>query len=338
MSYNKKTRFKKTLSQEVCDRAVVSGWHHFLDKEHTANDLAEATVNFAKQYDWDWIKINPRATYLAEAFGNVYDFTDYQWVFPKQVKAIVQTPCDLSKITRLDISKSAPLQEQLDAAKQIRAGLDDMPIIQTVFSPLTILMFLAGHISYVDQTMYGSEQPIDFHRLLTTHRSEVHQALHAIALTMADYIKELEKSGVDGLFYATTGTAHPDLFTEAQFNEFSRPYDTIVLQAINPGGRILHTCGAYADPARFNDYPVEGISWDPDATGNPDLSVPLEKVKVAGVDHHIFDTDDPTSIQLQAKQALSIMEGQPFLLVPNCAVSPDATHQALQSLRDSIRQ
>ncbi len=49
-------------------------------------DLAQATIAFAKKYDWDWIKINPRATYLAETFGNTYDTRkSCQEVFPRQV-------------------------------------------------------------------------------------------------------------------------------------------------------------------------------------------------------------------------------------------------------------
>ncbi|SDC11902.1 uroporphyrinogen decarboxylase [Pelagirhabdus alkalitolerans] len=336
MTYSKKSRFYNVLAHGKKERHLVSGWHHFLEKEQTASDLAEATITFAKQYDWDWIKINPRATYLAEAFGNVYDFNDYKWVFPRQVKPFIQNGDDLNKVKYVNALESEPLKEQLDAVEQIRAALDDMPLVQTVFSPLTILMFLTGHISYVDQTMYGSENPIDFHELLVSHRQDVHQALHAIALTMADYVKELENQGGDGLFYATTGTTHPDLFTESQFDEFSRPYDHIVLQAIKPGGRILHTCGSYADPERFNDYPVEGISWDPDAEGNPDLTVNLDKVKVAGVDHHIFHTEDPEPVRIQAQQALYMMKDQPFLLVPNCAVSPDASHSTLKALRESI--
>ncbi|WP_391557719.1 uroporphyrinogen decarboxylase family protein [Robertmurraya sp.] len=332
----KMQRFEQLLSGEKADRPIVSGWHHFLEKEQTATDLAEATITFAKQYDWDWIKINPRATYLAEVFGNSYDFNDYRWVFPKQSKQVIQKFSDIWDVTEVDVAKSAALQEQIEAVGLIRDGLPDVPIIQTVFSPLTILMFLTGNSSYVDQTMYGSEAPVDFMELLKTERAGVHQALHAIALTMANYVKELEIVGVNGLFYAVTGTAHPELFDEAIFNEFSRPYDSIVLHAMKKGKRILHTCGTYSQPDRFIDYPIEGISWDTEAEGNPGLEIKLDKTKVAGVDHRIFEGRDDSLIDQQAKQAIDVMENQPFLLVPNCAVSIKATEGALNTLRNSV--
>ncbi|MGG0717082.1 uroporphyrinogen decarboxylase family protein [Robertmurraya massiliosenegalensis] len=336
MSISKKQRFEQILNGEKSDRSIVSGWHHFLDKEQSATDLAEATIDFAKKYDWDWIKINPRATYLAEAFGNQYDFKDYRWVFPRQSHAIIQNFADVWNVKEVDVATSAPLQEQLDAVRLIREGLPETPINQTMFSPLTILMFLTGNSSYVNQTMYGSEEPVDFKKLLMAERTGVHQALHAIAVTMAKYVEALEAVGVDGLFYAVTGTAHPQLFDEATFNEFSRPYDLIVLNAMKKGKRILHTCGAHAQPARFDDYPVEGISWDTEAEGNPGLELQLEKTKVAGVDHEIFDGTNDALIEQQAKKALEIMDGQSFLLVPNCAVSVKATEGALNTLRNSV--
>lgn len=336
MSISKKQRFEQILNGEKSDRSIVSGWHHFLDKEQSAIDLAEATIDFAKKYDWDWIKINPRATYLAEAFGNQYDFNDYRWVFPRQSQSIIQNYADIWNVKEVEVATSAPLQEQLEAVQYIREGLPETPIIQTMFSPLTILMFLTGNSSYVNQTMYGSEKPLDFKKLLLSERAGVHQALHAIALTMAKYVEALEAVGVDGVFYAVTGTAHPQLFDEATFNEFSRPYDLIVLNAMKKGKRILHTCGAHAQPARFDDYPVEGISWDTEAKGNPGLELPLEKTKVAGVDHEIFDGMNDALIEQQAKRALEIMDGQSFLLVPNCAVSVKATEGALNTLRNSV--
>lgn len=52
------------------------------------------------------------------------------------------------------------------------------------------------------------------------------------------------------------------------FDELSRPYDSIVLEAASYGKNILHTCGAYAQPEKFNDYRIDGISWDTIAEGN----------------------------------------------------------------------
>lgn len=338
-NWTKKIRFDALLSGGKVDRSLVSAWCHFLDKEQTAQDLAEATIAFTKQYDWDWVKINPRATYLPEIWGNEYDFSDYEWVFPRQLKATVTSTSDLKKIQVKKVEESNSLQEQIEAVKIIRAGLPDTPLLQTVFSPLSVLLFLAGHFPYATGSLYGSCKPVSISTLLQEDRAGVHQALHAIALTLADYVQELEKVDADGLFYATTGTAHPDLFTKEEFDELSRPYDYIVLNAVKKGKVILHTCGPQASPHRFENYPVGGISWDTAAEGNVGLNAPFTKVKVGGIDHHAFEkTKDQTLISQKVKEVLNQVNGVPFLLSPNCAVSPFATNTLYQVLSNFIKK
>ncbi|MBU9721586.1 MULTISPECIES: uroporphyrinogen decarboxylase family protein [Bacillaceae] len=337
-TWTRKERFDAILSGELADRPIVSGWKHFLDHEQTGEDLAKITVRSTKKFDWDWVKINPRATYYTEVWGNTYDFEDYNWVFPKQTKAAIERPEDLFNIQAVDATKSAPLLEQIQAVKQIRGGLPDTPLTQTIFSPLTILLFLAGRMPYLNQTVYGSDKPMMLEELFLEERTGVHKALHAIALTLADYVKELKEAGIDGLFYAVTGTPHPSLFHEAAFNEFSRPYDLIVLEAARESGgkTILHTCGDYAQPKRFDEYPVHGISWDTKGRGNCGLDICLEKTKVGGVDHHLFAKNDLAAIRKEAATALKKMEGKPFILAPNCAIPPNVTDDALMEFRRSV--
>lgn len=335
-NWTKKDRFEALLSGEKADRPIISGWRHFIDKEQNAKDLAEITIRFTRKFDWDWVKINPRATYLSEIWGNTYDFQDYRTVFPRQTKAAIEKPSDVWKITPVKAAASAPLQEQLEAVKQIRQGLPDTPFIQTIFSPLTVLLFLAGRSAYVYETIFGIEKPVSFTSLFLEQRTGVHKALHAIALTLADYVTELEKAGADGVFYAVTGTAHPQLFDEAMFNEFSRPYDLIVLEAARRGKRVLHTCGAQSQAERFNDYPIDGISWDPKAEGNPDLSTSLKATKVGGVDHALFAKNDIKGIKEQAKEALNLMGNEPFMLAPNCSIPINVTDEALMEFKHSL--
>src|SRR5699024_8667981 len=114
-----------------------------------------------------------------------------------------------------------PLIEQLEAARIIRQGLPDTPLVQTIFSPMSVLLFLIGQSAYVSDTIYGSDNKLNLRTLLTEQRAGVHHALHAIAVTLADYVQELGVIGMEGVFYAVTGTAHPGILNEAEFNEFS---------------------------------------------------------------------------------------------------------------------
>ena len=51
------------------DRPPVSMWRHFYAEETAADTLAEAMLGFQREYDWDFMKVNPRASYHAEDWG-----------------------------------------------------------------------------------------------------------------------------------------------------------------------------------------------------------------------------------------------------------------------------
>ena len=337
-NWNKMDRFSAIFSGEKADRPMISGWRHFIDKEQTAEDLAEITISFTKKFDWDWVKINPRAVYYAEAWGNEYDFNDYRTVFPKLIHNRIKEAKDVWEIEKIKAAGSPPFAEQLEAVEKIRKGLPDTPLLQTVFSPLTVLLFLMGQSGVINEDVYGMKRPLSVKELFSEERSGVHHALHAVALTLADYVEELFKKGVDGIFYAVTGTAHPQLFTEAAFNEFSRPYDLIVLEAAKNGKNILHTCNVHSQADRFNDYPINGISWDTEAHGNPGLNGNLTHTKVGGVDHKLFGKNDLDSIRAQAAKALKIMKDQPFSLAPNCSIPITVGDEALRIFRETINE
>ena len=90
------------------------------------------------------MKVNPRATYFAEAWGNTYDFSQYVSVVPRATRVTLESVADLATIAPVDPAGGA-FGEQLDALDRIRRGLDgDAPIIQTVFSPLSVIGWLAG--------------------------------------------------------------------------------------------------------------------------------------------------------------------------------------------------
>src|SRR5687767_8456639 len=68
----KTERVYAALQGEEVDRVPVSAWWHDFAREWSAEDLAETTLGQYRQYDWDFIKVNPRASYFGEAFGAKY--------------------------------------------------------------------------------------------------------------------------------------------------------------------------------------------------------------------------------------------------------------------------
>src|SRR5215212_736029 len=129
---NKHERVAAALAGAAVDRPPVSTWRHFVDREQTAVDLAGAMLDYHRAYDWDWMKVNPRATYFAEAWGNTYDFERYISVVPTATRVTLRSLGDLDTIKPVDPT-GGPFREQLQALDLMRRGLDgDAPVIQTV--------------------------------------------------------------------------------------------------------------------------------------------------------------------------------------------------------------
>ena len=55
-------RIEAIMRGETPDRPAISLWRHFYHLESTAKGLAEAMLEYQKKYDWDFMKINPRAS------------------------------------------------------------------------------------------------------------------------------------------------------------------------------------------------------------------------------------------------------------------------------------
>ena len=64
-----KERVRAVLAGEPVDRLPVSVWGHDFLREGSAADLANQTVERHRQYDYDFVKINPRWTLFAEPWG-----------------------------------------------------------------------------------------------------------------------------------------------------------------------------------------------------------------------------------------------------------------------------
>ncbi|HJM37074.1 MAG TPA: uroporphyrinogen decarboxylase family protein, partial [Dehalococcoidales bacterium] len=135
-------RVRAALKGECIDRLPISMWRHFFARETSADLLAEAMLGFQNRFDWDFMKINPRASYHVEDWGvkTAYDGDSS----PRVVETPVKTPDDWLRLKVLDVNQGV-LKEHLTSLELIAHGLKgELPFIMTMFTPLSIAGWLTG--------------------------------------------------------------------------------------------------------------------------------------------------------------------------------------------------
>ena len=337
---DKRQRVEAALAGQPVDRVPVSAWAHLLPEEVRAAALAQASVKWFRDHDWDWLKVNPRATVFAEGFGVGFDLGTYYGVLPRQT-----TPT--RTFTLEDLKPADPGRgvwaEHLDALKTIKAGLAGAPFIQTVFSPASVLGFVVGRPTATTQLSVAQNHADTLLNLIRTQPKVVHQALEVITQGLEKFAAASVAQGADGLFFAITKLAREGALTPAEFEEFGKPYDLRVLKAAETARfNVLHLCGARVHWKKAMDYPVRALNWASVGQGNPSVAEARNSTDLAligGVDGvDLIQKGTPAEVEAAARRALEQAGTKKFLLAPGCCVEPDAPAENLKALRRSVER
>lgn len=321
-------RVRATLKGQETDRVAVSMWRHFYESETSSESLAQAMLTFQSHFDWDFLKVNPRASYHAEGWGLK---VGYDGNHPPQVmETPIREPHDWTKLNVLKLDRGV-LKEHLDSLELIARGLKgEVPFLMTVFTPLSIVARLVH-----------SEEVFLQH--LHEHTSKVRYALEVVTETFISFSKACLDRGISGLFYATTAWASSPRMTEEEYRRFAMPYDLKLLNALPPAEfHILHVCRHHNLLHVVKDYPVHAFNWDARASGNLPLAegraLVGERTVIGGMPQS-RDLADATPQQLAA-QVLGLMVAmgnKSWMLSPGCTFLPETPVVNVQAIRQAIK-
>jgi uroporphyrinogen decarboxylase len=322
-------RIKATLTGKEVDRMPASMWRHFFGHENSAESLADAMLGFQRRYDWDFVKINPRASYHAEGWGLKMRYDGDQ---PPVVSSTpIAMPVDWSKVEVLKPDEGV-LGEQLKAIELIADGLQgSAPFLMTVFSPISIAAKLAP-----------SKQSFISH--LREHTDTVTSALNAITETFIRFSLACLERGVSGLFMATTDWASSEWISEEEYRQLARPYDLKLLNSLPPTEfGILHVCGPHNFLRLVSDYPVDAFNWDTRATGNLSLAQGQALLKgktvVGGLSQgNLMAASTPEQITGEVIGLRVALGSRRWILAPGCTFSPETPEANITAVRQAVEK
>jgi uroporphyrinogen decarboxylase len=322
---DKLERVDAALRGDLVDHVPVSFWGHSYLREWSADGLAAAMLENYRAYDWDYMKVNPRASYHVEDWGARLERSNDPNHGPTFVSVPVTSASDWRRIRPLEPDRGV-LGEQLQALRLIRDGLAGAAyFIQTIFSPLSVAKYLVGN-----QTMLVKDS-------IVNHPEALREALNVIAETFVTYAMASLEAGASGIFFATTGWASSDELTEDEYREFGMAYDLRVLEVVTGKApfNVLHNCGSHIYFDLLADYPVQAISWASTLPGNPSLADGLSRTSHAvmgGVEEkRLLPDGSPDEVAAAVRDAITQTNGRRVLIAPGCSIPPRTPRANLEA-------
>ena len=329
---NRVERVNAALRGEQVDHVPVSFWGHSYLREWSSEGLAGAMLDSYRAHNWDFIKVNPRASYHVEDWGAKLQPSGDANRGPTFVDVPVKGPADWRRIGPLD-PVAGVLGEQLAALRLVNDALGgDAWFVQTVFSPLSVAKYLVGN------------KPGPVVDSIREHPEDLKQALETITETFAAYARACIDAGAAGIFFATTGWATRAALSQEEYLRFGREYDLRVLAAVQDGApfNILHNCGADIYFDLLADYPVSAMSWASTLPGNPTLAEGMRRTRAAvmgGVNEKTTLADGtPAEVEAEVRQAIQQTGGRHVLIAPGCSIPPRTPPANLNAASRAVRE
>ncbi|MFQ5793552.1 MAG: uroporphyrinogen decarboxylase family protein [Candidatus Bipolaricaulia bacterium] len=320
-------RIQAAMRGEPVDRAPIALWRHFPHDDATAEGFSRAVVDFQRKYDFDLVKVTPVAGYPAEAWGAELIYADNDEGTRDYRSRPVNDRADWSRLPILNPDEGV-LGRELEALQRIRDALGgDAPILETIFSPLTIAWNLSGDRWLED---------------LRHHPEDLHAGLKTIAETTTAFARASVKTGADGIFFATQ-LATTDLLTEVEYRTFGVAYDRQVLDAITDEADpiLLHIHGVHIMFDLLADYPAGIVNWH-DRRTEPTLADALARVSGAvlgGLNE--WDTllhGSPDDVRAEIADALAQTEGRRVIIGAGCVTPVTAPEANLHAARQAVEE
>lgn len=322
---NKRERLEAAIHGAPVDRAPVALWRHWPGDDYRPEDLAAATVAFQRQYDFDFVKVTPASSFCLEDWGAQDRWLGNEEGTRDYTHHPVAQPEDWVQLPLLDPYRGA-LARQVHCLKLIRSALgDEVPVIQTIFSPLAQAKNLVGD----DRLLVH----------LRRHPDALRAGLEMITQSTIRFIEVIKSTGIAGIFYAIQH-ANYGLLSEAEYKLYGSAYDLRILAVA--GDLWLNVLHLHGNDVMFDlvrDYPVQVINWH-DRETPPSLSEGRARFPGAvlgGIQRiETLLRGSPDQVRAEAAEALAQTGGRRFILGTGCVTLITTPTSNIRAVREAV--
>ncbi|MDW8254508.1 MAG: uroporphyrinogen decarboxylase family protein [Chloroflexota bacterium] len=314
-------RVLATLRRQETDRPPLTFWQHAPGRDLAAASFVPAVLQFQREYDLDIVKITPSGSYQAIDYGVKTELAGNDLGTTRVVDFPVHAPADWLRLPPLPLEWGA-VGEQVETVRQVRAAVGETPILQTLFSPLTVAARLVGNALTRD----------------TMETPEFAAALERLADDVARTGIAMLEAGADGIFYSSQH-AHPATMPRDLFDRFGEPWDRRVLTRLRGAGATILVAHIHGHAPYFDAavrWPVDCISWHDRETPPPLAEGAQLTLPFAGINQNgpaLRGT--PAEVIAEAREAIAVTGGR-LILAPGCTFPLTVPVANLKALRRAV--
>lgn len=313
-------RIRSAMSGETMGEIPIALWRHFPRDDFKAETLCKRHVEFQRRFDLDLLKYSPSGGYPTIAFGAEIEFHESFIGAPRTKRYRILDLEDWQTLEKLDVG-SGMLGEMLKSVELLVEEFEnEVPFIETLFSPLTIAAKISGDRLVAD---------------LRTNPKILDDALQVIGRTMVEFSKAVTDAGADGIFFATQFASY-DVLSKEEYEQFGMKYDIPILSAVkNSFFNVLHIHGTNTMfDTLVRDYPVHGVNWH-DRRTSPSIKEAFERtdlVLLGGLDEReTMVKGSEEDVEREVKDAVTQTGRKRLIISPGCIVpmpTPEANYDA----------
>jgi uroporphyrinogen decarboxylase len=327
---NKKERVDAALRGEKVDRVPVSVWGHDYEREWGVQPLSESIAENFNRYDWDYVNVVPRASYLAECWKARYVPSGKASKPPICEYTPIKGAADWKRLRPLEPDYKT-LGEHLRVLQLVNHEVGyDAYFIQTISCPLGVARSLAG-----DQN-----EPLFL--TMREERRSLHTALRIITETLINYAIACLEQGASGIYYDTCDWASAGMLTQDQYREYGEQYDLEFFDAIKSRSKmnVLHNSGSHIYFDLLSPYHVQAINWSASQEGNPDLRdgrLRSGKAVIGGInERNLLKHSSAGQVQDEIGAVLELTGKEGLLLGPENPIAPETSVRSLEAIRRAL--
>jgi uroporphyrinogen decarboxylase len=319
----KTERARRVLAGDLVEPVPYSVWTHFPGIDLDADRLADATIRFYRELDLDFVKSMANGMFSVQDFGCEVDFSAIPaGGVATATRLAIDAAADWERLAEPDIGGGA-LARELRSLGIVLASIGaEVPVLATVFSPLTTAWKLSGA------------------RLFDHLRSDpqrVRAGLDIITASTIAFAVRAVEMGCAGLYFASQASQR-GVLGEREYAAFGVPWDLRVLDAVR-GGSWFNVLHAHGDDIMFDllkDYPVHGISWHVWETGpsiGEFVAARTGKTIVGGLRRNQITQGARGEIEKDIDESLRLSGGRRLFLAPGCVIRAPYDRETLLFLR-----